>query len=242
VIRVRGLSKRYGDIVAVDDVSFDVRPGVVTGLLGPNGSGKSTTIGMILGLERPTAGTATVDGRAYASLPAPASQVGALLDASAADPARTARDHLRWVATAARLPRRRVAQVLDQVGLAGAAGRRVRTFSLGMSQRLGIAAALLGDPATLILDEPINGLDPEGIRWMRDLLRGLAAEGRTVLVASHHLGEMQDTAEAVVILRRGRLLADSTVAELIRGGQSLTDAFLTLTGAGTRPRAKAAAR
>jgi ABC-2 type transport system ATP-binding protein len=242
VIRVRALCKRYGGTTALDGVSFDVRPGVVTGLLGPNGSGKSTTIRMILGLDHPTAGTATVGGRPYAHLPAPLHQVGALLDASAADGARTAHNHLRWVARAARLPRRRVEDVLDLVGLADVAGRRVRSFSLGMSQRLGIAAALLGDPATLILDEPVNGLDPEGIRWTRDLLQRLAAEGRTVLVASHHLSEMQEVAEAVVILGKGLLLADSSVAELTRGGQSLADAFLTLTGASTQYRGAPASR
>jgi ABC-2 type transport system ATP-binding protein len=231
VIRVQGLCKRYGATIAVDRVSFDVRAGVVTGLLGPNGSGKSTTIRMILGLDRPSAGTATLDGRAYAQLPAPLHQVGALLDASAADGARTAHNHLRWVARAGRLPRRRIEEVLDLVGLADVAGRRVRTFSLGMSQRLGVATALLGDPATLILDEPVNGLDQQGISWIRGLLQRLAAEGRTVLVASHHLSEMQEVAKAVVILGRGRLLADSSVAELTRGGQRLAEAFLALTGA-----------
>jgi ABC-2 type transport system ATP-binding protein len=229
VISVRELRKRYGGTVAVDGLSFDVRPGVVTGLLGPNGSGKSTTIRMILGLDRPSAGTATVDGRAYADLPAPPRQVGALLDASAADGARTARDHLRWVARAGRLPRDRVGEVLDLVGLGPVAGRRARTYSLGMLQRLGIAAALLGDPATLILDEPVNGLDPEGIAWVRGLLRELAAQGRTVLVASHHLAEMQEVAEAVLILGRGRLLADASVGELTRGGRRLEDTFLALT-------------
>jgi ABC-2 type transport system ATP-binding protein len=229
VISVRGLRKRYGGTVAVDGLSFDVRPGAVTGLLGPNGSGKSTTIRMILGLDRPSAGTATIDGRAYADLATPLRQVGALLDASAADGARTARDHLRWVARAGRLPGHRVGEVIDLVGLGAVAGRRARAYSLGMLQRLGIAAALLGEPATLILDEPVNGLDPEGIAWVRGLLRELAAQGRTVLVASHHLAEMQQIAEAVLILGKGRLLADATVGELTRGGRRLEDTFLALT-------------
>ncbi len=229
MIRVRRLSKRYGGAVAVDDLSFDVRPGVVTGFLGPNGSGKSTTMRMILGLDRPTAGVATVDGTSYADLPAPLREVGALLDARAADGARTAYDHVRWVARAAGLPRRRVDEVLAVVGLSDVAGNRVRTFSLGMYQRLGLATALLGDPATLILDEPINGLDPEGIAWMGDLLKDLAGQGRTVLVASHLLNEMQGTAEAVVVIGRGRLVADSTVADLTSDGATLAEAFLRLT-------------
>jgi ABC-2 type transport system ATP-binding protein len=223
------LSKAYGGTVAVDDLSFDVRPGVVTGFLGPNGSGKSTTMRMILGLDRPTAGIATVDGKSYADLPAPLQEVGALLDARAADGARTAYDHLRWVARAAHLPRGRVDEVLAVVGLSDVAGNRVRTFSLGMYQRLGLATALLGDPSTLILDEPINGLDPEGIAWMGDLLKDLARQGRTVLVASHLLNEMQGTAEAVVVIGRGRLVADSTVADLTGNGATLAEAFLRLT-------------
>jgi ABC-2 type transport system ATP-binding protein len=232
VIAVRAVTKRYGGTTAVDDLTFDVRPGVVTGLLGPNGSGKSTTMRIVLGLDHPSAGEATIDGRRYADLPWPARHVGALLDAGAAEDARRARDHLRWIARAARLPRGRVDEVLDLVGLAGKAPARIRTLSLGMRQRLGIAAALLGDPGTLILDEPVNGLDPEGIAWMRQLLAGLAAEGRTVLVASHHLAEMEAIARALVVLARGRLLADTTVAELTRGGAvGLPDAFLELTGA-----------
>jgi ABC-2 type transport system ATP-binding protein len=223
------LSKAYGGTLAVDDLSFDVRPGVVTGFLGPNGSGKSTTMRMILGLDRPTAGIATVDGKPYADLPAPLQEVGALLDARAADGARTAYDHVRWVARAAHLPRGRVDEVLTVVGLSDVAGNRVRTFSLGMYQRLGLATALLGDPSTLILDEPINGLDPEGIAWMGDLLKDLARQGRTVLVASHLLNEMQGTAEAVVVIGRGRLVADSTVADLTGDGTTLAEAFLRLT-------------
>jgi ABC-2 type transport system ATP-binding protein len=231
VIAVQAVTKRYGGSTAVEDLSFEVRPGVVTGLLGPNGSGKSTTLRIILGLDHPTSGVATFDGRRYADLPAPARQVGALLDADAAEGGRRARDHLRWVARAAGLPRRRVDEVLGAVGLAGAAGTRVQALSLGMRQRLGIAAALLGDPATLILDEPVNGLDPAGIEWLRRLLERLAAEGRTVLVASHHLAEMEAIAGALVVLAKGRLLADTTVAELTRcGAVSLWDAFLALTG------------
>jgi ABC-2 type transport system ATP-binding protein len=229
VIAVWELTRRYGGTTAVEDLTFDVRPGVVTGFLGPNGSGKSTTLRVLLGLDRPTAGTATIDGRAYSALPAPLRQVGALLDARAVDGARTAADHLRWVARAGRLPRGRVDEVLGLVGLTGVAGRRVRTFSLGMCQRLGIATALLGDPATLILDEPVNGLDPEGIVWVRGLLGRLAGEGRTVLVASHLLGEMQDLAEAVVVIGAGRLLAATTIADLTRDGRSLADAFPALT-------------
>ncbi len=237
MIRVRRLTKRYGGgATAVDDLSFDVRPGVVTGFLGPNGSGKSTTMRMIVGLDRPTAGVATIDGLHYADLPAPLEQVGALLDARAADGSRTAYHHLRWVARAARLPRRRIDEVLSLVGLADVAGKRIRTFSLGMSQRLGVATALLGDPQTLILDEPINGLDPEGIAWMGGLLRGLAAQGRTVLVASHLLNEMQGTAQAVLVIGKGRLIADSTVAELTRDGTSLAEAFLDLTHGATTHR------
>jgi ABC-2 type transport system ATP-binding protein len=238
VIAVRGLTKRYGGTTAVEGLSFDVRPGVVTGFLGPNGSGKSTTIRIVLGLDRPTAGTATVDGRAHRDLPAPSHQVGALPDARAVDGARTARNHLHWVARAARLPRRRVDEVLDLVRLTEVAGRRVRGFSLGMAQRLGLATALLGDPATLVLDEPVNGLDPEGIAWVRDLLRRLAAEGRTVLVASHFLAEMQDLAETVVVIGAGRLLADSSVADLTRDGGSLADAFLALTHDTTQHRSR----
>jgi len=240
VIEVRDLRKRYGGTMAVDGLSFDVRPGVVTGFLGPNGSGKSTTLRVILGLDHPTAGRATVDGRAYADLPAPIEAVGALLDAGAADGARTARAHLRWVARAARLPRRRIDEVLDLVGLGEVASKRVRSFSLGMSQRLGVATALLGDPATLILDEPVNGLDPEGVAWIRWLLRRLAAEGRTVLVASHHLAEMQETAQAVVVIGRGRLLAESTIAELTGGGRTLAEAFQSLTAASTQYRSRPA--
>ena len=216
MIEVRGLTKRYGGTVAVDRVSFDVRPGLVTGFLGPNGSGKSTTMRLILGLDRPTAGTATVHGRPYRELTAPLRQVGTLLDAKAVHGSRSARRHLSWLAQAGGIPSRRVDEVLELVGLGPAADRKVRGFSLGMFQRLGLAAALLGDPATLLLDEPVNGLDPDGIRQVRVLLRALAAEGRTVLVSSHLMAEMEDTADHVLVIGAGRLVADLSLAELTR--------------------------
>ena len=224
MITVRGLTKRYGGTVAVDGVSFDVRPGVVTGFLGPNGSGKSTTMRLILGLDRPGAGTATVHGVPYRELTAPLRQVGALLDAKAVHGNRSARRHLTWLARAGGIPVRRVEEVLDQVGLTAAADRKVRGYSLGMFQRLGLAAALLGDPPTLLLDEPVNGLDPDGVRQVRRLLLRLAAEGRTVLVSSHQMAEMQETAEHVLVIGRGRIVADTTLAELTRehgGGRVL---------------------
>lgn len=217
MIEVRGLSKHYGPVVAVDELTFDVAPGVVTALLGRNGAGKSTTLRMMLGLDRPTEGSARIDGRAYTELPAPLRAVGALLDSSAAHPARTGRDHLRWLAASNRIPGRRVADVLRLVDLAADADRRVRGYSLGMRQRLGIAAALLGDPPLLLLDEPTNGLDPEGIRWLRGFLRELAAEGRTVVVSSHLMGEVELTADHLLVLGRGRLLADMSLAEFVAG-------------------------
>ncbi|MDF5753896.1 ATP-binding cassette domain-containing protein [Spongiactinospora sp. TRM90649] len=218
MIQLRGLTKRYGAVQAVTDLTFDVRPGVVTGFLGPNGSGKSTTMRMILGLDRPTAGTATVGGKPYADLPAPGRVLGALLDARAAHGGRTARTHLRCLAAAGAVPDRRVEEVLAMAGLESAAGRRIGTFSLGMSQRLGIAAAMLGDPATLIFDEPVNGLDPDGIRWIRTLMRDLAAEGRAVLVSSHLMSEMALTADHLVIIGRGRLVADTALSALAAEG------------------------
>ena len=214
MIQVRELSKRYGETVAVDGVTFDVRPGLVTGFLGPNGSGKSTTMRLILGLDRPTSGSATVHGRPYRSLAAPLREVGALLDAKAVHGNRSARLHLTWLARAGGIPTRRVDEVLELVGLSAVAGRKVRGFSLGMSQRLGLAAALLGDPATLLLDEPVNGLDPDGIRQVRVLLRKLAAEGRTVLVSSHLMAEMEETADRILVIGNGRLAADTTLTEL----------------------------
>ena len=217
MIEVRGLSKRYGDVVAVDDLTFDVEPGTVTGFLGPNGAGKSTTMRMVLGLDRPTAGTARVAGRTYTDLSAPLHEVGALLDAGALHPGRTGRGHLRVGALSNGIPLTRVDEVLEQVGLTGAAGRRVKDYSLGMRQRLGIAAALLGDPGVLLFDEPVNGLDLDGVRWIRSLLRGWADEGRTVLVSSHLMSEMQVVADRVVVIGRGRLIADATVDEVLRG-------------------------
>jgi ABC-2 type transport system ATP-binding protein len=214
MIEVLGVTKRYGDRVAVDDLSFTVRPGVVTGFLGPNGAGKSTTMRMAVGLARPDRGQILIGGRPYAEHRAPLSEVGALLDARAAHPRRTARRHLAVLAATNGIPRRRVDDVLELVGIADVADRRLGGFSLGMYQRLGIAAALLGDPATVLLDEPVNGLDPEGIRWVRELLRGLAAEGRTVFLSSHLMSEMALTADHLVVVGRGRLLADVAMAEL----------------------------
>ncbi|MCX4740558.1 ABC transporter ATP-binding protein [Streptomyces antibioticus] len=214
-IEVRALTKEYGTRRAVDDLTFDVLPGRVTGFLGPNGAGKSTTMRLVLGLDRPTSGTATLDGRAYATLAEPLRHVGALLDAQAAHGSRTARDHLRTLAAANRIAPRRVDEVLEATGLAAVARHRVRTYSLGMRQRLGIAAALLGDPAVVMLDEPSNGLDPEGIVWIRGLLRRLAAEGRTVLVSSHLMNETASFADHLVVLGRGRLLADTPMREFI---------------------------
>jgi ABC-2 type transport system ATP-binding protein len=218
VIEAKGLTKRFGSKVAVDDLSFTVRPGSVTGFLGPNGAGKSTTMRMVLGLDRPTAGTVSVAGRAYRDLPAPLHEVGALLDAKAVDGVRTARAHLRWVAAAAGIGHERVEEVLGLVGLAGVAGEKVGGFSLGMSQRLGIATALLGDPPVLLFDEPVNGLDVEGIRWARNLMRSLAAEGRTVMVSSHLMSEMEATADHVLVIGRGRLVADMAMAEFMALG------------------------
>jgi ABC-2 type transport system ATP-binding protein len=215
VIVATDLTKRYGDRVAVDGVSFTVRPGHVTGFLGPNGAGKSTTMRMVIGLDRPTSGTVTVDGARYADSPAPLRAVGALLEARALHPGRTARAHLRWMAASNGIPRSRVEEVLGLVGLEAVAGQRVGRFSLGMGQRLGIAAALLGDPPVVVLDEPVNGLDPEGIRWVRTLARDLAAEGRTVLVSSHLMAEMALTADHLVVIGRGRVLADCPTTEFI---------------------------
>ncbi|MGK5168921.1 ATP-binding cassette domain-containing protein [Geodermatophilus sp. CPCC 205761] len=217
MIELDGLTKEYRDRVAVDDLTLRIEPGRVTGFLGPNGSGKTTTMRCVLGLTRPTAGTATVLGVPYRQLDHPARRVGALIDARAWHPGRTAHAHLLALAQSNALPRWRVDEVIELVGLGAVAFERVRSFSLGMGQRLGIAAALLGDPDVLILDEPVNGLDPEGIRWVRELLRGLAAEGRTVLVSSHLMSEMEDTADHLVVLGRGRLLADVSVPDLLGG-------------------------
>ena len=217
MIEVRGLTKRYGDTVAVDDLTFEVRPGVVTGFLGPNGAGKSTTMRMILGLDHPTAGQALVNRRAYRTLDMPLRHVGALLEADALHPGRSARNHLRVAARSNGIPMSRVDEVLEEVGLATVARRRVRGYSLGMRQRLGIATALLGDPAVLLLDEPVNGLDADGVRWVRHLVRNLAAEGRTVLVSSHLLSEMQQVADHLLVIGRGRLIADASTSDVLAG-------------------------
>jgi ABC-2 type transport system ATP-binding protein len=214
VITVHELTKRYGSTVAVDGLSFDAPPGQVTGFLGPNGAGKSTVLRVILGLDAPTCGQALVAGRRYAALPEPFRQVGALLDAGAAHPGRSALGHLRYLAATCRIGERQVTAVLEEVGLAGVARRRVGGFSLGMRQRLGIAAALLGDPAVLIFDEPVNGLDPDGVRWVRQLMRTLADEGRAVLVSSHLIAEMELTADRLVIIGRGKLIAETSLADL----------------------------
>jgi ABC-2 type transport system ATP-binding protein len=215
MIEIEHVTKRYGEKVAVDDLTFTVKPGIVTGFLGPNGAGKSTTMRVILGLDRPTAGTATVNGKPYRELPAPLHEVGALLEARAIHTGRSAYHHLVAMAQTHGIGRRRVQEVIDLVGLQEVARKRAGGFSLGMGQRLGIAAALLGDPATLILDEPANGLDPEGIAWIRNLLKGLAAEGRTVFLSSHLMAEMAQTAEHLVVIGRGRLIADTTVSEIV---------------------------
>lgn len=216
MIHVEGLTKEYGEVRAVDDLTFSVQPGIVTGFLGPNGAGKSTTMRMIVGLDTPTAGTALIDGRHYREFTRPLTQVGALLDAKAVHPNRSAANHLRWLAQSNGLPLSRVDEVLDLVGLSGVAKKKAGGFSLGMGQRLGLAGALLGDPRILVLDEPVNGLDPEGIRWVRGLLKALAAEGRTVLISSHLLSEMALTADRLIVIGRGRLVADTTTEEFIR--------------------------
>jgi ABC-2 type transport system ATP-binding protein len=230
VIEARGLTKRYGSAVAVDGLSFDVRPGMVTGFLGPNGSGKSTTMRLILGLDAPDAGRVRIGGRRYGELRWPLREVGALLEAKAFHPGRSARAHLTALAASNGIPGARVEEVLGLVGLAEAGSRRAGGFSLGMGQRLGIAAALLGDPGVLLLDEPVNGLDPEGIHWIRDLIRALAAEGRTVFVSSHLISEIALTADHLVVIGQGRLLADTSVVELSARAASLEEAFLDLTG------------
>ena len=219
-IEAQGLTKRYGTTVAVDGLSFTVAAGRVTGFVGPNGAGKSTTMRMILGLDAPDAGAARVNGRAYAELRAPLREIGALLEATALHPGRRARDHLLWLAQSNGLPRSRVDEVLALTGVADVASRRAGRLSLGTAQRVGIAAALLGDPPVLMLDEPVNGLDPEGVRWIRVFLRGLAAEGRTVLVSSHLMSELQGTADHLIVIGRERLIADTSVAELLRTASS----------------------
>jgi ABC-2 type transport system ATP-binding protein len=220
VIDVRGVTKRYGEKVAVDDLSFSVSPGIVTGFLGPNGAGKSTTMRLILGLDAPTSGTVRVNGCTYRELPAPLHEIGAMLEAHAIHTGRSAYNHLLALAQTHGIPRNRVEEVIELVGLREVARKRVGSFSLGMGQRLGVAAALLGDPATVILDEPANGLDPEGIHWIRNLLKNLAAEGRTVFLSSHLMSEMAQTADHLIVIGRGRLIADTSVAEFVRRASS----------------------
>jgi ABC-2 type transport system ATP-binding protein len=215
MIEARGLTKRYGDKLAVDRLSFTVEPGRITGFLGPNGAGKTTTMRLILGLDRPTRGSVTVNGTEFGRIAHPMREVGALLDAKAVHGGRSAYSHLLCLAQTNNLPRRRIGEVLELVGLSGVARKRSKGFSLGMGQRLGIAAALLGDPAILMFDEPVNGLDPEGILWIRNLMKALAAEGRTVFVSSHLMSEMENTADHLIVIGRGRLIADCSVAEFI---------------------------
>jgi ABC-2 type transport system ATP-binding protein len=230
VVTVSSLTKRYGKLVAVDELAFSVRSGTVTGFLGPNGAGKTTTLRLLLGLAEPTAGEALVFGRRYRDLEDPARRVGAVLESSDLHPGRSGRDHLRALALAAEIPSSRVEEVLELVGLDAAAGRRVKTYSFGMRQRLGLAAALLGDPELLVLDEPANGLDPAGVHWLRTFLRRFAEQGGTVLVASHMLAEAAQTVDQVVIIDRGRLVASGRLDELTEGGRTLEDAYLELTG------------
>ncbi|ALC06821.1 ABC transporter ATPase [Corynebacterium deserti GIMN1.010] len=236
MIKVEGLTKQYGQVRAVDDLSFEVKPGIVTGFLGPNGAGKSTTMRLILGLDNPSSGSATIAGQPYRNLKNPLTKVGALLDAKATHPNRSAHNHLKWIAQANGISTKRVDEVLALVGLTGVAKKNTGGFSLGMGQRLGLAAALLGDPEYLILDEPVNGLDPEGIHWVRTLLQNLAKQGRTVLVSSHLLSEMAQTAEHLIVIGRGRLVADMPMQEFIRNHSQSTvivraTDFQTLTNA-----------
>ncbi|RLP73209.1 ABC transporter ATP-binding protein [Mycetocola tolaasinivorans] len=248
MINATNLTKQYGAKTAVNGVSFSVKPGMVTGFLGPNGAGKSTTMRMIVGLDRPTAGTVTVNGKRYQDHAAPLHEVGVLLDAKAVHTGRSAYNHLRALAATHRIPVSRVREVIELTGLGAVAHKRVGGFSLGMGQRLGIAAALLGDPQTLILDEPVNGLDPEGVRWVRQLVRSLAAQGRTVLLSSHLMSEMAQTADHIIVLGKGRVLADAPVQDFISGAAAETvrvrspraaelgDALLRAAGAGTSTR------
>ena len=233
VVAVRSLTKRFGEVVAVDDLTFSLERGTVTGFLGPNGAGKTTTLRLLLGLAEPTAGDALVFGRRYRRLDDPARRVGAVLESSDLHPGRSGRDHLRALTLAAEIPPGRVDEALELVELEAAARRRVRTYSLGMRQRLALAAALLGDPELLVLDEPANGLDPAGVHWLRRFLRRFAEQGRTVLVSSHMLAEAAQTVDHVVIIDRGRLVATGRLDELIERGGTLEDVFLRLTGAST---------
>ncbi len=238
MIEARGLTKHFGNVLAVDSLTFDVKPGRVTGFLGPNGSGKSTTMRMIMGLDLPNAGTVTVTGKRYHDLPWPLREVGGLLEANAIHPGRSARAHLLALAQSNSIARKRVDEVLDWVGLSAVAGKRAGKFSLGMTQRLGIAAALLGDPGVLIFDEPVNGLDPEGIRWVRTLCKGLASEGRTVFISSHLMAEMALTADHLVVIGKGRMIAEMSVTEFVarsshQSVRVLTPATSSLTDAVT---------
>ncbi len=237
MIVIENLVKRHGRREVLHGISLEARPGRVTGFVGPNGAGKSSTLRCLLGLDRADGGRALICGRPYRELREPLRTVGAMLDGSGAHPSRTARGHLAWVASGAGIGRRRVTEVLDAVGLGGAAGRRVRTFSLGMGQRLGLAAALLGDPEVLILDEPVNGLDPEGIRWIRTLLRRRADAGGTVLLSSHVLAELAEVADDVVVIADGRVRAAGTLDEIAAGYSSLEEAFFSMTGGGLGGRA-----
>jgi ABC-2 type transport system ATP-binding protein len=234
VVMADSLTKRYGEVVAVDSLTFALQRGSLTGFLGPNGAGKTTTLRLLLGLAEPTAGEALVFGRRYRELESPASRVGAVLESNDFLPGRSGRDHLRVLALAGEIPRKRVEEVLELVELAPAADRPVRTYSLGMRQRLGLGAALLGDPELLVLDEPANGLDPAGVLWLRSFLRGFATGGGTVLIASHALAEIAETVDQVVVIDRGRLAAITRLDQLASGGTSLEDAYLELTAGGAR--------
>jgi ABC-2 type transport system ATP-binding protein len=239
VIEVRELRKWFGPALALDGMTFTALPGRVTGFAGPNGAGKSTTMRVILGLDRPDSGTAVVEGKPYRSLEHPLRHVGSLLDADALQPSRSARNHLRWLACSQDLSARRVGEVLELTGLSAVAGRRAGDFSLGMRQRLGVAAALLGDPPVLMFDEPFNGMDPEGIVWLRGFLRSLAADGRTVLVSSHLMSELQDAADHVIVVGHGRVIADSPISEILSRWRSLEAAYLELTRDSVEFRGKA---
>ncbi|TDC03851.1 ATP-binding cassette domain-containing protein [Nonomuraea longispora] len=230
MIEISNVSKKHGQKTAVEGVSFTAKPGRVTGFLGPNGAGKSSTLRILLGLDRPTSGTALIDGKPYASLSQPLRTVGAMLDGASAVPERRGVDHLRWMAQSNRIPLQRIGEVLETVGLTDAAKVRVRKYSLGMKQRLGLAAALLGEPRILVLDEPVNGLDPEGIRTVRTFLRRYADQGNTVLLSSHLMGETAETVDDIVVINKGRIIADGTLGEITEGHGSLENAFFTLTG------------
>lgn len=230
MIEISDVSKKYGPKTAVDQVTFTARPGRVTGFLGPNGAGKSSTLRILLGLDRATSGTALINGKPYATLAQPLRTVGAMLDGASAVPERRGVDHLRWIAQSNRIPAQRIGEVLETVGLTDAAKIRVKKYSLGMKQRLGLAAALLGEPRILVLDEPVNGLDPEGIRTIRTFLRRYADQGNTVLLSSHLMGETAETVDDIVIINKGRIIADGTLDEITEGHASLEDAFFALTG------------